>query len=258
MGNLVRSLRLPVERGPTGRPSLCGPDTRWQPKRQHRFLPEFQAWHLWNVLPQPISMRGAGDYRLRSHADLLPVQFYLRRSIEEVMPSHESDKRSATSETRSWIKHSLCSVGMVFGGTVPTYVVIYIAAFGLSGTSPSSSSSFAMASAIGAATSLAPLIGAALADKIGTGMMIVIARTATAITVYPVFALLSGHNSPMISVIAISTVAALSALGGVPTLAFTFGNCPLRTGRRVSPSRMRMASQYSEVQPRWLRPPSCV
>ncbi|WP_408733992.1 MFS transporter [Paraburkholderia bannensis] len=158
---------------------------------------------------------------------LLAIQFYLRRSILEVIPPHAADARSGVRKARSWIQHSVCAIGMVFGGTVPTYVVMYVAAFGLSVTpSPSSSSSFATASSIGATTFLASLIGAALADKIGAGKVVVIARAATALAVYPVFALLSENRSPVVSAIAISTVAALSALGGGPTLAFILRKFP--------------------------------
>lgn len=226
-GELGAVTALLVERGPAGRPAL-GAGYQVAAQGAAQLLAGISGLALVECLPAADLHAWGWRLPFAFAAVLLPVQFYLRRTIAEVIPSHESDTRSATSETPSWIKRSLCSVGMVFGGTVPTYVVIYVAAFGLSGTSPSPSSSFAMASAIGAATLLASLIGSALADKIGTGVMIVISRAATAIAVYPVFTLLSGQHSAIISVIAISTVAALSALGGGPTLAFILRKFPAR------------------------------
>ncbi|MBB3262147.1 MFS family permease [Paraburkholderia bannensis] len=226
-GELGAVTALLVERGPAGRPAM-GAGYQMAAQGAAQLLAGILGLALVEYLPAADLHAWGWRLPFAFAAALLPVQFYLRRSIEEVIPSPEPDPRSATSDTRSWIKPSLCSVGMIFGGTVPTFVVIYIAAFGLSGASPSPSFSFAMASAIGAATLLASLIGAALADKIGTGTMIVIARTATAIAVYPVFALLSGRDSQIISVIAISTVAALSALAGGPTLAFILRKFPAR------------------------------
>ncbi|WP_217709908.1 MFS transporter [Paraburkholderia youngii] len=159
---------------------------------------------------------------------LLPVQFYLRRSVQEFIPPSEGKTRRSLQEARNWLTQALCAIGMIFGGTVPTYVVVYVAAFGVSGGPPSPSASFATASAVGLATMLAGLIGGAIADKIGIGKVIVAARIATALTVYPVFALLSAYHSPIVSAAMISLVAALSALGGGPTIAFILRKFPAR------------------------------
>ncbi|WP_197496863.1 MFS transporter [Paraburkholderia caribensis] len=218
---------LLIEQGPRSRAATQG-GFQMAGQGLAQLLAGIAGVSLITYLPAEVLERWGWRIPFALAAMLLPIQLYLRRSLRESVAQPDCDMGARGVEAHDWLPQTFCTIGMIFGGTVPTYVVIYVAAFGVSGGPTSPSASFATASAIGIATLLASLIGGALGDRIGIGRIVVVSRVATALSVYPIFNLLSLHNPAPVSAGMISVVAALSALGGGPTIAFVTLKFPAR------------------------------
>ncbi|MBB4513628.1 MFS transporter [Paraburkholderia fungorum] len=151
-------------------------------------------------------------------AMLVPVQLFLRRSA---LDPAANLRRTASSGKRlpDYGAPLILSVLLILGGTVPTYVVIYVTSSGIAGPAPSLVQSFATTCVTGLVTLAASIAGGALADRLGLNAVVLASRLATALLVYPAFSVAIAYRSAAISMLMIALIAGVSAVGAGPTIA---------------------------------------
>ncbi|MCC8402723.1 MFS transporter [Paraburkholderia sp. MMS20-SJTN17] len=150
-------------------------------------------------------------------AVLVPVQLFLRRSV---LDPTENLRRTASGgkRLRDYGPPLIFSVFLILGGTVPTYVVIYVTSSGMAGHAPSSVESFTTTCVTGMVTLAASFAGGALADRFGINAVVLASRLATALVVYPAFSVAIAHGSAAMSMLMIALIAGVSAVGAGPTI----------------------------------------
>ncbi|PRY06163.1 MFS transporter [Paraburkholderia sp. BL25I1N1] len=216
-GEMGSSSALLIERSPAGKTGLYG---GYQMAGQGIAMMAAGICGLALSIALPASLLLDWGWRLpfALGAVLVPIQLFLRKSIREPAAIV---KRTAASKigARDCGMPLVLSSLLILGGTVPTYIVIYVTSFGLSGRAPSATASFVTTGVTGAITVAASMAGGALADFVGLNAVIIVSRAATALVVYPAFAVAVSHHSEIVSMLMIALIAGLSALGGGPTIA---------------------------------------
>ncbi|MFL9894844.1 MFS transporter [Paraburkholderia strydomiana] len=218
-GEMGSSSALLIERSPTGRGGLFG---SYQMAGQGIALLTAGLCGLsLSIALSPLALADWG-WRLpfALGAVLVPVQLFLRRSIVESAARVESVKQATAGKVRACDcgVPLILSILLILGGTVPTYIVIYVTSFGLGGPVPSATASFVTTGVTGAVTLAASIVGGALADVVGMNAVLIASRVLTALVVYPAFAVAVSHHSETVSMLMIALIAGLSALGGGPTI----------------------------------------
>ncbi|MFM0502338.1 MFS transporter [Paraburkholderia caffeinilytica] len=229
-GEMGSSSALLVEYGPAGRTGLYG---GYQMAGQGAALVCAGLCGLGLVhLLEPADLAAWG-WRMPwvLGAIMVPIQIYLRRSIRESIPANPAGLENHDAGGRAWWSMpTLFAIALIVGGTVPTYVVIYVITYGVSGPPPTVSASFMTTCVVGVVTLVASLLGGALADRFGKNTLLALCRVATALLVYPAFATVVAHNTHVTAMAMISLVAGASALGGGPTIVLILQKFP-RIGR---------------------------
>jgi MFS family permease len=148
---------------------------------------------------------------------IVPLQFYLRRHLQEDWrrrPTFFPIRGFSLGHRKQW----LVAIMLIFGGTVPTYMATYTAAFGVGGAAPSARLTAVTTVAVGLTSLVMSVFGGWLADRFGNARIVALSRVMTMILVLPIFhaAALAGSGAAL--VLGVSLFAALSTLGGGPTI----------------------------------------
>jgi MFS family permease len=163
---------------------------------------------------------------------IVPLQLYLRRHVLDDSQSSAgtlSGCETGLREPKKW----LAAIMLILGGTVPTYMASYTAAFGVSGTAPTPETTANATIAVGAVSLILSILGGRFADRIGYVRTIALSRIATMIAVLPLFQFAAHDGSPAVLTLTVAMFAGISAFGGGPTIVTILEMFPER-GRALS------------------------
>ncbi|MEX3676609.1 MFS transporter [Paraburkholderia sp. BR14320] len=148
---------------------------------------------------------------------IVPLQYLLRRHIKEDWrkPTTVLPVRTYTSgHGKQW----LIALLLIFGGTVPTYMAAYTAAFGVGGAIPTAKLTATATMLVGLISVVASVAGGWLADHFGNSRIIAVSRVMTMIVVFPAFRFAASAGSDSSLLAAIMLFAGLSMAGGGPAI----------------------------------------
>jgi MFS family permease len=148
---------------------------------------------------------------------IVPLQFLLRQHIKEDWKK-PADRPTIKALTFGLRKPWLIALMLIFGGTVPTYMAAYTAAFGVGGAVPAARLTAIATIMVGAVSVVMSVAGGWLADRFGKMRIITLSRVATMLAVLPAFHFAAGAGSDASLLAAIVLFAALSVSGGGPTI----------------------------------------
>jgi MFS family permease len=150
---------------------------------------------------------------------LIPIAIFLRRSMPETLahsPTRSVDQTPVRigNHTRSVV----IAVLLILGTTVSTYAAIYMTTYAV--TTLKLSATIAMSASIvfGVATWAGALLGGWLSDMYGRKPVMLWARVALFVLVYPAYMLLIEHTSVATLALATALLALLTGIGGAPML----------------------------------------
>lgn len=150
---------------------------------------------------------------------LLPVAFYLRRSMPETL--HVAPARAENIGTKGLLRHQriiALAVLVVLGGTVSNYVSNYMTTYAIATLKFPPLIAMGATVMVGVATLAFSLLGGWLCDRYGRKPVMLWPRLATAALTVPAFGLLVSHPTQA-TLLAVSTfLAALTAVSGAASL----------------------------------------
>jgi MFS family permease len=125
---------------------------------------------------------------------LVPVAIYLRRRMPETIePTAKSDGKVAPGllhQLRQSARVITLAVLVVLGGTVPTYVCMYMTTYAIKTLQFPPTTALAATVALGVSTVIFSLLGGWLADRFGRKPVMLIPRILAILAAYPAFMLL--------------------------------------------------------------------
>jgi MFS family permease len=146
---------------------------------------------------------------------LIPLAFYLRRSMPETITRDHSETRAARDRIGAHKKVLALAVLLVLGGTVSTYVGQYMTTYAIATLNlPASIALFATVVG-GLTTAIFALSGGWLSDRAGRRPIMLIPRILLAVLTWPAFWLLSTQPSATILYLVTFMLSALTAISGV-------------------------------------------
>jgi MFS family permease len=130
---------------------------------------------------------------------LIPMALYLRRRLPETL-DHDSGAqaaaipgaRGALLRDNAWLM-TLC-VAIVLGGTVSTYIALYMTTYAITVLKLPATVSMTATAAFGIATFAFSLLGGWLSDRFGRKPIMLIPRLVLLFAIYPAFVLLAGQK----------------------------------------------------------------
>ena len=154
---------------------------------------------------------------------LVPVAIYLRRRMPETMePRAKSDGTVAPGLMRQLRQHSgviTLSVLVVLGGTVPTYVCMYMTTYAIKTLQFPPVIALGATVALGVSTLIFSLVGGWLADRIGRKPVMLIPRILAVLVAYPAFLLLFETRTPTVLMGVTFVLGALTFMSNAAALA---------------------------------------
>jgi MFS family permease len=150
---------------------------------------------------------------------LLPVAFYLRRSMPETL--HVAAAEDADVGVEGLLRHQriiALAVLVVLGGTVSNYVGNYMTTYAIATLHFPPLIAMGATVMVGLATLVFSLVGGWLCDRYGRKPVMLWPRVATAVLTVPAFGLLVSHPSVSTLLIVTTLLAALTAISGAASL----------------------------------------
>lgn len=151
---------------------------------------------------------------------LIPIAFFLRRHMPESLehPTHSGPIKSPVADIRHHLRPIMLALMVILGVTISTYAAIYMTTYAV--TTLKLSATIAMSATIvfGVATWAGALLGGWLSDLYGRKPVMLWARVALFVLVYPAYMLLIDHTSVATLALATALLALLTGIGGAPTL----------------------------------------
>lgn len=159
---------------------------------------------------------------------LVGVAVYLRRRMPETLDPTEVRRISLLSGVFDDFRHHVrivyLAVLVVLGGTVPTYVCMYMTTYAVNTLHFPPAVAMGATIAMGVSTVLFSLVGGVLADRFGGKLVMLIPRLIAVLVTYPAFVLLVDARSPSMLICVTFVLAALTfvsnaaALSSIPQL----------------------------------------
>ena len=164
---------------------------------------------------------------------LIPVAFYLRRALPETLSqsdaasakkpednvsvrghphARQSGRAIPRTKLGNYTKEVILSVLMITGGTVSTYITLYMSSFAITTLKMPPTISLAATIVVGVALFVFSLIGGMLSDKFGRRGVIFVTRLALIMAVLPLFTWLIEDKTPNMLFIVCFIISGLSAL----------------------------------------------
>ena len=149
---------------------------------------------------------------------LIPLAFYLRRSMPETITRESAEIRPARDRIGAHTKILTLAVLLVLGATVSTYVAQYMTTYAIATLNlPASIALFATVVG-GLATMVFALFGGWLSDRVGRRPVMLIPRILLAVLTWPAFLLLSAHPSAATLYLVTFMLNALTGISGAASL----------------------------------------
>ena len=125
---------------------------------------------------------------------LIPIAFYLRRRMPETIAPREHHDVGAAPGLMRQLRQSarviVLAVLVVLGGTVPTYVCMYMTTYAINTLKFPPATALAATVALGVSTVTFSLLGGWLSDRFGRKPVMLIPRVLAVLLAYPAFMLL--------------------------------------------------------------------
>lgn len=148
---------------------------------------------------------------------LIPIALYLRRS----MPETSERGALATGQPSALRQHSgliMLAALVVLGGTVSTYVGMYMTTYAITTLKFAPTVAMAATVVVGLTTLIFALLGGWLCDRFGRKPVMLIPRVLAALLTYPAFMLLVEQKSTTALLAVTALLAALTAVSGAASL----------------------------------------
>lgn len=165
---------------------------------------------------------------------MVPLQIRLRRGLRESLTktSLSGDLQNKEPKAKG-VSMVMLGMLLIVGGTVPTYVATFAAPYELSGIAPTLEESFVLTACLGLVTFLSSIAGGWLSDRFGQAPLIILARAASIVVVFPTYAFGYVDGNEHLFMAGIVLVTACSVLGAAPTIAMILSIVP-RQSRAMS------------------------
>ncbi|HEX3918117.1 MAG TPA: MFS transporter [Caulobacteraceae bacterium] len=208
-----------VEAAPAGQRGLYG---AWQSASQS--LSSLSGGLVGVVLAYVLSASALHDYGWRIAflvgALVLPFGFILRSTLPETMhhaePQLDAHPESAT--IRSHWRIILLGLGLITGGTISTYVFVFMTTYAQVTLHMGIQIAFWVTVVNGSAGLFASLLGGWLSDKWGRRPLLIWPRLAFLLATLPVFMFVTQNRSAAVLLCLMGGLNILSNLSGVPAL----------------------------------------
>ncbi len=153
---------------------------------------------------------------------LVPVAIYLRRRMPETMePKARSGGNGGPGlmqQLRQNARVITLAILVVLGGTVPTYVCMYMTTYAIKTLQFPLTTALAATVALGVSTVIFSLVGGWLADRFGRKPVMLIPRILAVLVAYPAFLLLLETRTPTVLMGVTFLLAALTFISAAASL----------------------------------------
>jgi MFS family permease len=155
-------------------------------------------------------------------AIVLPFGLIIRRSLPETLHHVEPQPHAKTGAAPTQLRVILCSIAILAGGTVATYIQGYLTTYCGSILHMKLTAAFSATIVYGATGIVASVSGALLADRFGRRPVMVAPRVLLFIIILPAFWLLNrNRDAGTLALITLLTTACASTSGGAIMVAIT-------------------------------------
>ena len=150
---------------------------------------------------------------------IVPLGIYLRGRMPETNPPQGTGQRghAGTAVREPWGVMVL-GILLVLGGTVSTYLGLYMTSYAITTLNMPRSHAAAASVAVGLATTVLAPLGGWLSDRIGRRPTMIWSRVAATVLTVPAFELLLAHPSTTMLVVVSGFLASLAAISGVASM----------------------------------------
>ena len=151
---------------------------------------------------------------------LIPIAIYLRSAMPETLHGAGAEHvKAADVSLRGHSKVILLAILVILGGTISTYISIYMTTYALTQLKLPPTMALLTAFISGTATMVFALAGGWLSDKYGRRPLMIWPRVALVFVTVPLFTWLIAAPSAATLYITVSVIAALTALNGAAAIA---------------------------------------
>lgn len=208
-----------VEAAPSGQRGLYG---AWQSASQS--LSNLSGGIIGVILVNLLTPSELADYGWRiaflAGALVLPFGLVIRRTLPETM--HQAEPTLAAHPERPDIlshwRIILLGLGLITGGTVSTYVFIFMNPYAQVTLHMGPRIGFLITLVTGAVGLAASLAGGALSDRWGRRALLIWPRVAFLLAIMPVFLIITHNRNPVVLLTLLGGLNLLANLAGVPAL----------------------------------------
>ncbi len=153
---------------------------------------------------------------------LIPVAIYLRRHMPETMHPRASSEAHDTPGLMALLRQNarviLLSILIILGGTVPTYVGMYMTTYAINTLKFPPSVALVSVVALGVSTVIFSLVGGWLSDRFGRKPVMLIPRILAIVLAYPAFMWLLEVRTTSALIAVTSLLAALTFISAAASL----------------------------------------
>lgn len=149
---------------------------------------------------------------------LVPIGLYLRSAMPETLNRRPTEAGSWGTTLGKHARLIILAVLIILGGTISTYVGIYMTTYAIATLRLPPSIALAATVVGGLTTGLFALLGGWLSDIFGRRSVMLVPRILTAVVTWPSFLLLTQYPSATTLFIATVALTALTAMSGAATL----------------------------------------
>lgn len=150
---------------------------------------------------------------------LIPIALYLREHMPESLSKEPAD---APAQERPKLGHHtwtvVLSVGLILGGTISTYMAIYMTSYGITTLKLTPVIAMTATVVFGVCTFVFSLVGGWLCDRHGRRWTMLWPRIVLIVLIYPSFYLLIHHPSFGLLTLTTGLIAGLGGISGAPSL----------------------------------------